>query len=134
MLLGTACVGVRDAESLDAPSVTPPAIDTAPTLRAIGFPGGLENFSQPPRQGVSMARADLATMMQGVLREAENNRESLAPKADDMLGVLAGTRPTDAAVDAALEIGEGMNFSQFKAAVERLDAARAPTRTSSKST
>ena len=91
-----------------------------PILNAIGFDRGTRALVLPPAQGVPQPVAKFSGLAQTVAFEYNSSPALLRPKTQQMLDVFTGKRQADKEIDNALEMGEGMNFAQFVAGVERL--------------
>ncbi len=92
-----------------------------PVLLAIGFPREQipGSFQMPPSSGLEMPRASFPGLVQDIVYEYENNPRLLRPRTQEMIDAFVrGSGTPD--IDAALETGEGMNFAQFVAGIERL--------------
>lgn len=108
---------VTQADTVTADQVATDIIQ--PVLDAIGFSRGLDALRMPPANGVALSRPDFDGVIASVLSEAEENPKAQGPKTQRMLDVFSGETPADDEVNAALETGEGMDFSQFVAGIER---------------
>lgn len=108
---------VIQRDSLTTTEVANEAV--APVLEAMGFDKGLAALRHPPESGVPLARANFAGLIAPVLVEAEGNPKAQGPKTQDLLAVFAGEVPADDAINNALKMGEGMDFAQFVAGIER---------------
>jgi len=91
----------------------------APVLAAVGYERGRDGFRMPPSQGVRLERADLPALATAVETEYQVAPELLRPRTREMIDVLAGRAQPDPRIDAALQMGEGMTFAQYKAGIER---------------
>lgn len=91
-----------------------------PILKAIGF-DRRDAIQLPPDAGVTMPRAKFAGLADAVADEYARVPKLLGPRTAEMLEVFLGRKPATREIDQALEMGEGMNFSQFVANVERAE-------------
>jgi hypothetical protein len=91
-----------------------------PILLAVGYGRGAQGFRMPPATGVELERADLAGLAEAVETEYAVSPELLRPRTRTMIDAMAGRIEADAELDRALKMGEGMSFSQYVAAIERL--------------
>ncbi len=91
-----------------------------PILRTLGFEEGRDRFRMPPSAGVPMRRADLKSLVDAVEKEYEVAPELLRSKTQKMIDAMAGRIQADEELDRALQMGEGMSFSQYVAGIERL--------------
>jgi len=66
-----------------------------------------------------MPVANLPGVAQDVAYEYANNPGLLRPQTTNMLNVLLGFSPTTPAIDAALQVGEGMTYTQYLAGIQR---------------
>ena len=92
-----------------------------PILKAMGFERGRKALGVPPSEGVKMPVADFKGLAQAVAFEYGNDKRLLRPKTQHMIDVFLGKAKPDQEIDKALEMGEGMNFAQFVAGIERLE-------------
>jgi hypothetical protein len=92
----------------------------SPILKAMGFDRGAKGIRMPPAEGVKQPVANFKGLAQQVAYEYANNRQLLRPKTQDMIDAFLGKKPPDDQINGALKMGEGMDFSQFVAGIERL--------------
>jgi hypothetical protein len=90
-----------------------------PILQALGFERGKEALSLPPSKGIKPKVADFKKLAQDVAFEYQNNKELYRPKTQKILDAFLGKSDPEWEIDRVLEIGEGMNFNQFVAGIER---------------
>jgi hypothetical protein len=90
-----------------------------PILEKIGFTRGAAALSTPPTNGVDMPVANFQGLAQDLAFDYAKNPGSMGPLTTNMLDVFLGLSPPSPAIDAALEVGEGMNYTQYVAAIER---------------
>lgn len=110
----------REATAVSAEGVLERLV--VPVVRAVGIErDARQALALPPPQGVPMERADFSGLAQAVAFEYENNPEALRPGTRKMLDVFLGRLPADDTINRALEMGEGMDFAQFVAGIERLE-------------
>ena len=93
----------------------------APILKAMGFERGKKALGMPPSAGVKMPVANFKGLAQALAFEYESNKQLLRPKTQKMIDVLTGRTQPDNEINAALKMGEGMDFAQFVAGIERLE-------------
>lgn len=110
---------VRQQKDVSAKEVADRII--RPILGAVGFQRGMSALSAPPARGVEMPRANFAGLAQAVASEYADNRELLRPKTRMMIDVFLGRQKANEEINGALQMGEGMNFAQFVAGIERLE-------------
>ena len=91
-----------------------------PILKAMGFERGTKALSMPPSQGVNQPVANFKGLAQQVAYEYANNRQLLRPKTQNMIDVFLGKVNAGDDINNALKMGEGMDFAQFVAGIERL--------------
>ncbi len=88
-------------------------------LGALGLSRGAELLTPPPPRGVSPPPADFDGLAQAVAFEYASIPEFERPRTQEMIDVFLGRKEPTKEIDAALETGEGMNFAQFVAGIER---------------
>jgi hypothetical protein len=91
----------------------------APILKAMGFERGGDALKMPPSQGVKMQKADFKVLAEAIDYEYQSHPEFYRPKTQAMLDVFLGKKNPYAEINEALEIGEGMDFNQYVANIER---------------
>ena len=89
-------------------------------LRAVGFTRGVGALSAPPEQGVPQPIADSKGLGAQVAYDYANNPKQSAELTANMIEAMV-TGQGSPAIDAAMQVGEGMTFSQFVAGIERLE-------------
>ena len=92
----------------------------SPILKAMGFERGTKGVRMAPAEGVKQPVANFKGLAQQVAYEYANNRQLLRPKTQNMIDVFSGKRQADDQINGALKMGEGMDFAQFVAGIERL--------------
>ncbi|HEV8700670.1 MAG TPA: kelch repeat-containing protein [Candidatus Polarisedimenticolia bacterium] len=92
-----------------------------PAVQAMGtcFTRGAQVLFPPPDDGIAQKRADFSGLAKDVEFEFMSFPELLRPETQHMIDVFLGRVPPDAEIDEALETGEGMNFAQYVAGIER---------------
>lgn len=90
-----------------------------PILKAIGFERGREALSIPPAKGIKAQTANFKKLAQDVALEYKNYPQLYRPKTQKILDAYLGKSNPEWEIDHVLEIGEGMNFNQFIAGIER---------------
>jgi hypothetical protein len=91
-----------------------------PIIKAMGFERGTQALSTPPDGGVKQAVASFKGLADTVAYEYANNPKLLRPKTQKMIDAFLGKTKADDDVNSALKTGEGMDFNQFVAGIERL--------------
>ncbi|MDJ0869857.1 MAG: hypothetical protein QNK03_27435 [Myxococcota bacterium] len=87
-------------------------------LNGVGYGRASQFLTPPPDGGVSPPPADFDGLAQVVAFEYESMPEFLRPRTRNMIEAFL-TRKSSPEIDAALETGEGMDFAQFVAGIER---------------
>jgi hypothetical protein len=90
-----------------------------PILKALGFERDEKALSIPPSKGIKSKTANFKSLVQDVAFEYQNNKELYRPKTQKILDAFLGKNDPEWEIDRVLEIGEGMNFNQFVAGIER---------------
>ncbi len=93
----------------------------APVLNAIGFKRGVGALAAPPPSGVKQPVASFKRLAQAVEYEYANHPKLLRPRTRKMIDVFLGKIPSDKEIDRALETGQGMDFAQFVAGIQRVE-------------
>lgn len=110
---------VRQVNTLTAEEVRDQVI--VPTLKAMGFERGMKGLAMPPTNGLDQPRGNFKGLAQAVAYEYANHRQLFRPETQEMLNVFLGKTPPSPDIDKAIQLGEGMNFAQFVAGIERLE-------------
>jgi len=63
-------------------------------------------------------------LAQAVAYEYANYRQLFRPETQEMLDVFLGKAPATEDINKGIELGEGMNFAQFVAGIERPELKR----------
>ncbi len=96
----------------------------APILQAAGFQGGENSFSLPER-GMDQARGDFNATSNGLAFalkfQYDNNPNIHNPQTSNMLAVFTRQAAPTPAIDAALMTGDGMNYTQYVANIQRVE-------------
>jgi hypothetical protein len=92
-----------------------------PILKAVGFERGMKGLATPPNNGLDQPRGNFKGLAQAVAFEYANHRQLFRPETQEMLDVFLGKTPPTEDINKAIELGEGMNFAQFVAGIERLE-------------
>jgi outer membrane protein assembly factor BamB len=88
-------------------------------LCGIGFTRGVVALGDAPQNGITMPAATFAGQAAAVADEYRRNPALYRVETQEMLDVFTGATPPNAEIDAALDEGEGMNFAQYLAGIER---------------
>jgi hypothetical protein len=110
---------VRQVNTLTADEVRDQVV--VPTLRAVGFERGIKGLAMPTTNGLDQPKGDFKGLAQAVAYEYANHRQLFRRETQEMLDVFLGKTPPTHDIDKAIEQGEGMNFAQFVAGIERLE-------------
>ena len=110
---------VQQVNTLTADQVRDQVI--VPTLKAIGFERGMKGLALPPSNGLDQPKGDFKGLAQAVAYEYANHRQLFHRETQEMLNVFLRKTPPTPDIDKAIELGEGMNFAQFVAGIERLE-------------
>ncbi len=92
-----------------------------PVLKAVGFKRGMNGLAMPPTNGLNQPVGNFKGLAQAVAYEYANHRQLFRPETQEMLDVFLGKTPPTEDINKAIELGEGMNFAQFVAGIERLE-------------
>ena len=90
-----------------------------PILKAIGFERGGDALLSPPEYGVKIPTANFNELAQDVALEYQKNKKLFRPKSQKIIDASLRKTDADSEVDRALQVGEGMTFSQLVAEIER---------------
>lgn len=108
----------QQQENVNAQEVMDKVI--TPIIKAMGFERGARSLSMPPAEGAKQPVGNLQGLARTVAFEYENNKQIMRPRTQKMIDAFLGKTPPDDDVNNALRAGEGMDFAQFKAGIERL--------------
>jgi len=90
-----------------------------PILNALGFERRRNAHSLPPEHGVKMPVANFKGLVQDLTLQYKKNKKLFRPKTQKILDVSLGKMEASLEINQALEKGEGMNFKQLVADIER---------------
>jgi len=92
-----------------------------PILQAIGFTRGSSAVATPPLAGTDMPVGNLQGLAQALSFDYAKNPGTLAAETTNMLNTFLGLIPATGEIDDALQTGDGMNYTQYVAAIQRLE-------------
>ena len=107
----------RRQESVSAQEVSDKVI--TPILKAVGFERGLKGLKMPPAEGIKQPVSNFGGLAQQVAFEYANTPQLSRPGTQYMIDAFLKRSAGDD-VNAALKMGEGMDFNQFVAGIERV--------------
>src|SRR5216684_7156774 len=110
---------VRQVNAVTATDVRDQVI--VPVLKGVGFERGMNGLAMPPTNGLNQPVGNFKGLAQAVAYEYANHRQLFRPETQEMLDVFLGKIPPSADLNKGIELGEGMNFAQFVAGIERLE-------------
>ena len=108
---------VRRQESVSAKEVSDKVI--TPILKAMGFERGTKGLRVPADEGIKQPVANFSGLAQQVAFEYANTPQFLKPGTQYMIDAFLKRSASDG-VNRALKMGEGMDFNQFVAGIERV--------------
>lgn len=90
-----------------------------PILKAVGFERGEKGLRMPPAEGIKQPPASFSGLAQQVAFEYANTPQLSRPGTQYMIDAFLKRSASDD-VNSALKMGEGMDFNQFVAGIERV--------------